>query len=45
MPDLVFVDVCEFTGRMESEEVDLKQLGIKGKTKKDILEELRTLYR
>jgi len=44
VPDAVFADVSEFTGRMESEKVDLKQLGIKGKMKKDILEELRTLY-
>ena len=35
----------EFIERMRSENVDLKQLGIQDKSKKTILEELRTIYR
>lgn len=34
-----------FFERMETEEVDLKQLGIKGKTKESILNQLRGIYR
>ncbi|MCD8147960.1 MAG: hypothetical protein LUE92_00010 [Clostridiales bacterium] len=45
VPEVVLTDVREFIKRMASEDVDLKQLGIRGKSKEDILEELRTLYR
>lgn len=37
-------DMRVFTERMKTEKVDLKQLGIRGTTKDDILEELRVLY-
>lgn len=45
VPEVVLTDVREFIKRMASEDVDLKQLGIRGKSKEDILNELRTLYR
>ena len=45
VPEAVLTDVREFIKRMASEDVDLKQLGIRGKSKEEILEELRKLYR
>lgn len=45
VPEAVLTDVREFIKRMASEDVDLRQLGIRGKSKEDILNELRTLYR
>lgn len=44
VPDMVLSDITLFIERMASEEVDLKQLGVLGKTKEAILEELRALY-
>lgn len=44
MPDTVKNDMLEFIERMASEDVDLKQIGIRNKTKQMILEQLRTVY-
>ena len=44
LPDTVKNDMQEFIERMASEEVDLKQIGIRNKTKQMILEQLRTVY-
>ncbi len=38
VPEAVLTDVREFIKRMASEDADLKQLGIRGKSKEDILE-------
>lgn len=43
-PDAVLRDIREFAERMEEEAVDLKQLGIVGRSKEEILEELRRIY-
>ncbi len=43
-PDVIRNDMKEFIRRMASEEVDLKQLGITGKAKSDILNQLRIIY-
>ena len=45
LSDKIEGDMREFIERMRSENVDLKQLGIQDKSKKTILEELRTIYR
>lgn len=45
LSDKIKGDMREFIERMRSENVDLKQLGIQDKSKKTILEELRTIYR
>ena len=44
MPAGVYRDIHEFVQRMDSENVDLKQLGLPGKTKDQILEELKEMY-
>lgn len=44
LPDTVKADMRDFTVRMASENVDLKQLGIYDKTKETILDELRFIY-
>lgn len=44
IPGAVLSDIREFTERMRSEDIDLKQLGIRGKTKDEILDELQRLY-
>lgn len=44
MPAGVYRDIQEFVQRMESESVDLKQLGLPGRTKDQILEELKEMY-
>lgn len=44
MPAGVYKDIQEFVQRMESESVDLKQLGLPGRTKDQILEELKEMY-
>jgi hypothetical protein len=44
-PDTVINDVHEFIERMKEETVDLKQLGIVGRQKEDILNELGEIYR
>ena len=43
-PQGVFTDVQEFVLRMQNESVDVKQLGIVGRTKDQILDELKDLY-
>jgi hypothetical protein len=44
-PETVINDVHEFIERMKEETVDLKQLGIVGRQKEDILDELNEIYR
>ena len=44
VPETVRKDMREFLERMASEEVDLKQLGIRGKNKESIIEDLTRLY-
>ena len=43
-PQGVYTDVQEFVQRMQSESIDLKQLGLIGRTKDRILDELKDLY-
>ena len=43
-PQGVYTDVQEFVQRMRNESVDLKQLGLIGRTKDRILDELKDLY-
>ena len=45
MPDAVLADMRAFSERMKFEDVDLKQLGVFDKTREEILDELRVLYR
>lgn len=40
----VYEDIFDFINRMDDEEIDVNQLGIKNKTKEQILEELRNIY-
>ena len=44
LPDTVRNDMHEFLERMESEAADLQQLGIRGKTKQEIMEQLMLIY-
>ena len=44
LPDAVRNDMIEFFDRISSEEVDLKQLQIRGKTKQEIIEQLMFIY-
>lgn len=44
VPDAILSDMKAFMERMESEDVDLKQLGIFDKTKEEILNQLRIMY-
>ena len=43
-PERVYVDIQEFVQRMGNENVDIKQLGLAGRTKETILEELKAMY-
>jgi hypothetical protein len=43
-PETVIKDMQDFIERMKEENVDLKQLGIVGRKKEDILEELSNIY-
>lgn len=43
-PHRVYVDVQEFVQRMQNENVDVKQLGPVGRTKDQILKEIKDLY-
>ena len=43
-PQGVYTDVQEFVQRMQNESVDLKQWGLIGRTKDQILDELKDLY-
>lgn len=45
VPDAVLADMRAFSERMKFEDVDLKQLGVFDKTREEILDELRVLYR
>ncbi len=44
VPEAVMNDMKEFTERMRMEPIDLKQLGIRNRTKDEILDELLGLY-
>lgn len=44
VPEAILQDIREFVECMEEENIDLKQLGIVGRKKEDILEELKHLY-
>ncbi len=43
-PEGVYADIQEFVQRMKNETVDVKQLGLVGRTKEIILEEIKTMY-
>lgn len=43
-PNGVYADIQEFAQRMQNESVDIKQLGLTGRTKDQILEEVKDLY-
>ena len=43
-PQGVYADIQEFVQRMKNENVDIKQLGVVGRTKEKILEELKAMY-
>ena len=43
-PQGVYADIQEFVLRMKNENVDIKQLGLVGRTKEKILEELKAMY-
>ena len=43
-PKRVYADIQEFVQRMKNENVDTKQLGLVGRTKEKILEELKEMY-
>ena len=43
-PKGVYADIQEFVQRMKNENVDIKQLGLVGRTKEKILEELKEMY-
>lgn len=40
----VYTDIQEFVQRMQNESVDIKQLGLVGKTKEQILKEIKEMY-
>ena len=44
-PQGVYTDVQEFVQRMQTESVAVKQLGLVGRTKDQILDERKDLYR
>lgn len=44
VPGAVIDDIKSFINRMQAEDIDLKQLGIVGRSKQDILDELSTIY-
>ena len=43
-PQRVYADIQEFVQRMKNESVDIKQLGVVGRTTEKILEELKAMY-
>lgn len=43
-PQGVYTDVQEFVQRMQNESIDVKQLGLVGRTKDQILKEIQDLY-
>ena len=44
LPDTIISDMSEFYERMVSDDVDLKQLGVRGKTKQEILDQMKVIY-
>ena len=44
VPQGVFTDVQDFVQRMQNESIDIKQLGLVGRTKDQIWDELKNLY-
>ena len=44
VPKRVLLDITDFIEKMIMEDVDLKQLGIRERSKKDILDEIRDMY-
>ena len=44
VPQGVYTDVQELVQRMQNESVNVEQLGLKGRTKDQILDELKDLY-
>ena len=44
MSDAVYKDMSYFIEQMKHEEIDLKQLKIRGKTKEEILSDLAKIY-
>ena len=44
VPSSVYADIQEFVQRMQNESVDMKQLGLVGKTKEQILKEIKEMY-
>ena len=43
-PQGVYADMQEFVRRMKNESVDVKQLGLAGRTKDEILDEIKVMY-
>ena len=43
-PQGVYADIQEFVQRIKNEDVDIKQLGLVGRTKEKILEGLKAMY-
>jgi hypothetical protein len=43
-PQGVYADIQEFIYRMKNENVNIEQLGVVGRTKEKILEELKVMY-
>ena len=43
-PSGVYEDMQKFVDRMKNETVDVKQLGLVGRTKEQILQEIKELY-
>lgn len=43
-PQGIYADIQEFVQRIKNENVDIKQLGVVGRTKEKILEELKAMY-
>lgn len=43
-PYRVYTDIQDFIQRMKNENVDIEHLGLVGKTKEEILKELKEMY-
>ena len=43
-PQGVYEDIQNFIQRIQTESVDIKQLGLAGRTKEQILEEVKEMY-
>lgn len=44
VPRRVYEDIQEFSRRMEEESIDVRQLGLDGRTKEEILNEMKEMY-